>query len=360
MNEFLLTGATGFLGSWLLEQLLEETDGFINILVRGKNIQDSTQRFYDTVLHNRCSKRLKDLCQSRVKILNGTIENDRLLLSDNEYLLLCRNLDEIFHCAAVTGFDLDLDSARKINVGGTSNILKLAVSCRRLRKLHYISTTFIAGDHKGFFSEDNFNLGQKFNNNYEKSKYEAEELIIEGSKEKEYSLFIYRPSIVIGSYEFGESTNFKMFYEPLRLFSRNLLQKVPANHDTLHNLIPVDIAAKSIVLLSLKEELGGIYHIISQNNIHSGSFFEEAAAFFNFKLPKFVPLEEFDLSELTPVQLKLVTPFLPYFNYKSLFTNKKTKDILLKNYFVMPEVDVFFYKRIFMYCDKVGFIRRSS
>ena len=115
----------------------------------------------------------------RVTPVRGDITRPSLGLRGDENWL-SEQVSEIVHGAASVSFELDLQQSRAINVEGTRRVLELAQRCQArggLRRLSYISTAYVAGEHKGCFSEDDLDVGQSFRNTYELSKFEAEGLV---------------------------------------------------------------------------------------------------------------------------------------------------------------------------------------
>jgi thioester reductase-like protein len=356
-NNILLTGATGFLGRYLLRLILDNENSDVYLLTRGKNKVDVEQRIsmlMEQIYKNSFSSKL---CR-RIKVIKGDQSINHLGLEGREISKLTRDINQIYHCAAVTGFKIPLEEARRINVRGTKNILDFARSCPNLRKVNYISTTFIVGNKSGIFSEDcSINQQQNFNNTYEQTKFESE-LLIDKYRNKNLKVAIFRPSIITGEYESGETSSFGIIYAVLRLLSLELFDEIPVNRDTIHNLIPVDIAAEAIYTLSKNEDekMRNIYHVISPQNAIFGHFMDMASDFFHYKNPKFIPLEKFDITKLSPVQKTLLNPFINYFNYKAIFTSYKTEAQLRKYNFTYKEINDDFFLRIFNFCAKSGFI----
>lgn len=351
MKKILLTGATGFLGSYILKNLLLKEDFEIYALVRGRTKSEAENRLF---------KILKPLCggallKKNVRICHGDLESLDFGLINRDI----QSIDTILHCAAVTGFNLPLEYARKINCGGTENVLNFAMSCSKLKNFFYISTMFIMGDYEGAFCESTLlNVDRKFFNNYERTKFEAEQLI-DNYRAKGLPVSIFRPSIITGSYESGTTTNFKMFYEPLRFFSKQLFREVPADITCKQNLVPVDIASNAITILMENEKAGNsnIYHIVSPELDTFGNFMATASEFFRYQNPNFIRQQNFCFDVLTSVQKKILEPFLPYMNYKGIQVSVATTKLLKDLGFVYPRINRDFYFRLFEYLNKVGFIK---
>lgn len=350
-----LTGGTGFLGSNLLRLILENGCN-VYLLVRGADKDFCKKRIDNVLIKLFGTNTLTRHYAKKINIICGEIEKDDLGISSGMFDMLANTIDEIFHCAAIIGFNIPLDKGRQTNVQGTHNILQFAQRCKRIKKLSYISTTFITGTKGGMFFEEDFDIGQTFNNYYEQTKFEAERLV-RNSFNARYDTLIFRPSIVVGNYLTGETSNFEMFYKSLRLFSKEIFTAIPANPATLHNLIPVDVAAKAIFILSTHEKGNGTYHIVSPNNTECGYFMNVAAGYFQYVNPEFIPLERFDMTMLTSVQRKMINELIPYFNYRTIFSSEATQEVMRKYNYFCPEVDQNFYKRLFEYCRRTGFVR---
>lgn len=353
-----LTGATGILGSHILRLILEKEDSFINLLIRGRDKKEAKER--SLVLISQIYKDPLDRnILKRINIIKGEITEKDLGIEKEQYNWLCKEVDEIYHCAALAEFKAPLKLVRLSNVEGTRNILDFALKFKRLQRIHYISSAFIAGNKKGVFSENDFSVGQEFNNPYEQSKFEAEFLVREYIK-KDMKISIYRPSIIVGEYYTGATNNFRMFYQPLRLLATGLFKTMPLDPKVYLNLIPVDIAAGAIYVLASKESKNGVYHIVSPQNISIVHIVNIASSFFGFKKPQFISLKKYKTLNLSLVQHKLLEPFIPYFNLEVLFDSKITRKILKKYNFESPVINDEFLYRILRFCVRSGFIKISQ
>ncbi len=356
-TKVLITGATGFLGTHILKFLLGD-DYKVFLLIRG-NQQKEVEEKKDELIKNISDKRIKIVSKKNIMAIRGDVSKKNLGIEDKIFKKIIREVEVIYHCSALTGFRLPLKDAIKNNLEGTKNVLKFASACRNIKRVNYISTAFIVGTKKCIFKEDdNIEMGQEFNNTYERSKYEAE-LLVQKYKKQGLKISIFRPSIIAGEYWSGRTTNFKMFYEPLHFFSLGIFDKVPANPKTLHNLIPVDIAAKAIYLLGTREKKEGVYHIVSSNNDTFRNFMKSASNFFGYRNPRFISQEKFNMSELTFIQKQILEPFLPYLNYEVIFENKKTQKLLKKYSFTFPKIDTGYYRRLFKFCSDCNFIKKK-
>jgi len=355
-----LTGATGILGSYLLKLFLENGHK-IFVLAREKDKKRAGERIINVL--NFWDKKIFEKNAENLKILDGDIIKENLALKKEDLRLLENEVEEIYHCAAHTKFYAPLDELRKVNVAGFKNILDLACKWKKngkLNKVNYISSAFVCGNHKGVFKESDLDLGQGFNNNYEKSKFEAELLIPKYTK-KGIRVIIFRPSIIVGEQVTGKTMDFKMFYEPIRLFCLEIFKNIPISRKTRLNLMPVDLAAKAIYLLSMKRHENAVYHITNPKNFSAFHFVDLAIKFFQFKRFKFISLKQFKLAassdEISPAEKKLLDIYIPYFNFFALFDSRHTEEILKSYKFIYPSLGGDFMLSLFSFCVKAGFAK---
>ena len=349
-----LTGATGLLGSYLLKILLENGHKVYALARRQKDKSAKDRvldilRFWDyEVLEN----------ANKLIVLEGDITKKDLGLNKQTIELLQDEIEEVFHCAAATEFNWPLEKLRRVNVGGTKHTLDFALMCKGLRKVNYISTAYIIGDKKHTnFKENMLDLGQKFNNNYEQSKFEAE-LLVKKHQERKMKISIFRLSMVISDFKEGKIPRLMAFYIPLHFIAQGIYDLFPGNLKSFQNLINVDIAAEAIVLLAALEE-EGVYHVVSPSETTIDFFMKTASDYFGFKLPKFIPVEKFNFNKLTPTQKYIAEPYISYFNYTTRFSSAKTRKVLKKHGFEYPEIDKDNLIRAFKYCKKIGFINSN-
>jgi thioester reductase-like protein len=158
MGAVLMTGATGFVGMELLRRFIERGDRRIHALVRAADDEAAAERLP---------------AHARLSAVAGDIEQPGLGLSEENRERLAQDVTTVVHCAASVSFDLSLEESRRVNVDGTRNVVDFAQRCRRLERLTYVSTAYVAGEPRGLFREDQLDVGQRFRNTYERSKFEA-------------------------------------------------------------------------------------------------------------------------------------------------------------------------------------------
>ncbi|MDQ5807941.1 MAG: SDR family oxidoreductase, partial [Actinomycetota bacterium] len=191
---YFVTGATGFIGRHLVEQLLKR-DGEIHVLVRegsrGK-LDELIQRKWTPIDAN---------ARDRVVPVVGDLGEERLGVSDEDVdRLKEKGIRHFFHLAAIYDMTADDERNEKLNVDGTRNAVALA-NAVEAGVLHHTSSIAAAGLHKGLFREDMFDEGQKLPSAYHRTKFESEKIARE---ESSVPWRVYRPAIVVGNSETGE------------------------------------------------------------------------------------------------------------------------------------------------------------
>lgn len=352
-----LTGATGLVGSYLLKLFLENGNK-VYALARDKKDKNAKERvidllrFWDEDIDRDILKNLT-VVEGDITYLNLGIESKEIMEE------LTSEVEIVFHSAALAELRVPLDIIRKINVQGTKNVVDFALECKQLKKVNHISTAYVMGTKNGVtFSEDMLELGQSFHNTYEQSKYEAE-ILVKDYLKKGLNISVFRPSMIIGDSKEGKITNFRTVYGPFHFFSQDIYEKFPVNRTCSQNLINIDTVAKTIFLLGGRKE-NEVYSITSPDNTKIGFLMNLASDYFRFKMPEFIPFEDFDFSQWTPIQKILAEPFIPYLNCIAKFPFKKTEKILNEYNFKYPKIDNANFIRTFEYCVRKGFIKRET
>jgi long-chain acyl-CoA synthetase len=116
-----------------------------------------------------------------------------------------------------------------------------------LRRFAHVSTAYVAGDHRGVFGEGDLDLGQGFHNTYERSKWEAEQVV--RAHGERLPIQIFRPSIVVGHQLSGWTAAFNVIYAPLRAYAAGALRAVPGRRSAPVDIVPVSYVASAILAL---------------------------------------------------------------------------------------------------------------
>jgi thioester reductase-like protein len=256
MTVLLMTGFPGFLGSALLPKLLARRDGVRAVcLVQPQHWRTAERRILEL-------EREHPHLHERVSLITGDITAPSLGL-DAATLESLDDLSEVWHLAAVYDLTVGEPLARRVNVEGTAHVLELCRTRRQLARLHYVSTCYVSGEYAGEFGEDDLDVGQKFRNHYESTKFEAEVLVRKAMADG-LPATIYRPGIVVGDSTTGETQKYDGPYFVAAFLRRQpKVAVVPAVApvDEVHAcVVPRDFVIDAMDRLSVTEaSLGRTY-----------------------------------------------------------------------------------------------------
>ena len=280
----LLTGATGFVGMELLARELRDPDRRVLALIRAEDPSHAALRLHETL---RSVFGAAEAYAPRVTAIAGDLERPGLGLDERDVAAL-DDVSEIIHGAASVSFELSLRRSRAINVEGTRRMLELAARLPRLRRFTYVSTAYVAGEHRGTFGEHDLDVGQRFRNPYEQSKFEAERLV--RSYADRLPVTIVRPSIVVGDRHSGWTASFNVLYWPLRALSKGAYPILPARRSAPVDVVSVDYVADAICALhALPDTVGGTFHLTASGAASSiGELLDLAVARLGCRRPPLV------------------------------------------------------------------------
>lgn len=173
---------------------------------------------------------------------------------------LLSEIEIIVHSAASTAFRAPLSDLRRTNVTGTAALLDFARRCPRFERFIHLSTTCVAGDLGGRIPEERIVTAPTFVNNYERSKWEAESLVLDSGLPAE----IVRLSIVAGSAENGLVRCIGALHQTLYWLYHGLIPMLPGTDDSRVDLISTEFAAELVAAITKGEpQPGRIVHATS-------------------------------------------------------------------------------------------------
>ncbi|HSB00522.1 MAG TPA: amino acid adenylation domain-containing protein, partial [Anaerolineales bacterium] len=197
-KHILLTGATGFVGAFLLHDLLKQTSAQIHCLLRADDLQQGKLR----LKRNLDSYSLWDEAfEQRILPVLGDLGEPHLGLAENDFEHLANQVDVIYHNGAMVNFVYPYLAHKASNVQGTQEILRLA-SQIKLKPVHFVSTLSIlysGGVNDGRIFREDADLdqvGAPFGG-YAQSKWVAEKLVRQAGA-CGIPVAIYRPGLVSG------------------------------------------------------------------------------------------------------------------------------------------------------------------
>jgi amino acid adenylation domain-containing protein/thioester reductase-like protein len=256
-----LTGVTGFLGAFLLDELLRTTSANIYCLVRATNFEEGRQKIKANL---ECYLLWNQEQASRIIPIVGDLSRPLLGLSEEKFRTLASKLDLIYHSGAFINLVYPYSMLKAANVLGTQEILRLA-SQGKVTPVHYISTIDLLKPLANFGNKvvqenEHLNSAQDLKDGYSQSKWVAEKLVI-AARSRGIPTAIYRPGMLTGHSQTGVSqTNDLM----CRMIKGIIQLGAAPDLDLWINLIPINYASKAIVHVSRqKESLGQAFHVVN-------------------------------------------------------------------------------------------------
>ncbi|HEY4427661.1 MAG TPA: SDR family oxidoreductase [Solirubrobacteraceae bacterium] len=249
---YFVTGATGFIGRRLLEELLDKRQGKVHVLVR----ESSQARLDDLV------ERLRIVAgpstASRIVPVIGELRRPLLGLEQEQIDELRGKVTHFFHLAAVYDMTAPAERNTAVNVGGTTHAVELARAVEA-KHLHHVSSIAVAGEYRGLFEEDMFDEGQRLPSPYHLTKFESERIV----REQPYVPWrVYRPGVVVGDSRTGEMDKVDgpyYFFKAIQRLRGLLPEWVPLVGLDLGytNVVPVDWVAGALEHIAHEPDLDG-------------------------------------------------------------------------------------------------------
>ena len=245
--------------------------GFITRRLVAKLVADDPELQITALIESRMAAAAREAAAAigseRVELVEGDIARSDLGLAPEHYRALAQRTTEVFHLAAIYDLAVPAEIAQRVNVDGTGNVLDFCRDCADMRRLHYVSTAYVAGVRTGIVYEHELVLGQGHKNHYEATKFQAEVWVRDEIQRGRVPTTIYRPAIVVGDSRTGETQKFDGPYYLLRTISRALKMhgRIPqfGNSAAPFNVVPVDFVVDAMAAIRTDEEaLGETLHLV--------------------------------------------------------------------------------------------------
>ncbi|MBD2500032.1 amino acid adenylation domain-containing protein [Anabaena azotica FACHB-119] len=261
----LITGATGFLGAHLLDELLAKgCYRQIYCLVRAESHTDAMKRLRATFT----KYQLPTTRLTQIDVITGDIQQPQLQLPKPLFDKLAEEVDQIYHVAAETSYIKPYSLIKKPNLQGTANILALAAH-RRHKTLHYVSTMSVYGALTSLLGihevVEDFDIDLSLpiigmESGYVRSKWAAERMV-RSAQEKGLAVSIYRPGFISGHRQTGVANLNDTFYRYVSgCMEMGMYPDWPEKYWTP---VPVDYVAAVIAHISSNAKYtGGNYNIV--------------------------------------------------------------------------------------------------
>lgn len=242
----LMTGACGFLGSYLVKSVFDGTNADIYCLIRAETLTVAESKLQEAFRKSGHGELIKS---DRVKVILGDLKQARLGIEESSYNRLAAAVDVIYHCGALVHHLYDYERLRSSNVKSTLELLSFATTAQN-KAIHYISSIATKGI---VFNRQNYQNNTDWSgfagNGYVLSKWVNEQLLSLAA-EKGIHAKVYRPGNIAGDSNTGYC-NYQHNHILLKLKGMLQLKEGYISKNDIIEMVPVDLLADDIVSKSL-------------------------------------------------------------------------------------------------------------
>jgi len=324
MSSSLLTGFPGFIGRQLVRDLLTaDKKARVIALVEPRMLEAAVAA-------------AAEIDSSRIEILPGDIAERRLGLDAAEYARLAGEVRHVYHLAAIYDLAVPKELAQRVNVDGTGNVLELCLAAKKLERLVYISTAYVAGTRTGVVYEHELVMGQGFKNHYESTKFQAEVWVRQLMDRVPTT--VVRPAIVVGDSQTGETQKFDGPYFILRTLSQAMRQNRPpvqiGRSEANFNVVPVDYVVKAIAAAGADPAMTGeTLHLVDPDPLSAHRLVEVLSESYAGRAPRgSVPPAVVQAALRVPALRRYLgdvpVEAVAYLNHSVTFDTRRTVDLL--------------------------------
>lgn len=240
-----VTGATGFIGRYVVENLLRRDHRVIAL------VQTSTQATKAQKIST-----LEDIAKTTGELawVVGDITQPELALQSKDRIKVLQ-ADHVFHLAALYDLEATRESLTRLNTDGTRHLCSWLAESSFQGVLHHVSSIAVAGNYQGVFTEEMFDEGQDFPHAYHQTKYDSERLV----RESGLKFNIYRPGSVVGHSMTGAIDRIDGIYHAFPLLhkvSKSLPSWVKIPVTPIKgglNIVPVDFVSDALTHIALSK-----------------------------------------------------------------------------------------------------------
>ncbi|KAI9347701.1 hypothetical protein BDR26DRAFT_1004815 [Obelidium mucronatum] len=282
---FFLTGATGFLGIFVLSSLLKRFPGCkVICLVRAKDQATAMKRLQENGQRHLVFGSEWD---NRVEAIVGDLGSEKLGIPEERWVELCEQVDVVVHNGALVHWVYPYHKLRAANVMGTNWALRLATTTR-LKAFHLVSSTSVLDTQ--FYIRRYLNAGEPvpesddlegaakgLRSGYGQTKWVAEKLVMR-ARERGVPATIIRPGYIVGDSQTGVNNTDDFLWRLVKGCIQ--LGQVPSISNIV-NMCSVDYVADAVAEVAAKEEslALGVFHIWNANHYRFDDLFSQIKAF---------------------------------------------------------------------------------
>ena len=345
---YFVTGATGFIGTYLVARLLAR-GGPIHVLVR----EGSLERL----------ARLREtwgVDEKRVVAVVGDLTQPNLGVKPADLHRLKGKIAHCFHLAAIYDIQAPAETQQSANVEGTRHAVEFAEAIQA-GCFHHVSSIAAAGLYDGVFREDMFDEAEELDHPYFRTKHDAEGVV---RHECQVPFRIYRPGFVVGDSKTGRIDKIDgpyYFFKTIQKMRKMLPPWMPTIgiEGGRINIVPVDFVAAALDHIAHRKGLDGkCFHLTDPAPYRVGevlNIFARAAHApqmtmrINAKLFGFIPAPIlYGLTSLAPVKraMKVVLTDLgiprdvfQFVNWPTRYDNREAAKALKGSGIAVPKLD---------------------
>ncbi len=333
-----LTGATGFLGTVLLRDLLLNGHT-VTALVRAQSGGSVSDRLKDRLLDYDPKFPWDQFSERNLIAIAGDTALSHFGLSKSLYERQVAETDVVIHNAACTALETDWDSLEAINIGGTRRAIDFAAHTPT-KSLVHVSSAYVAGERTGVVLEGELLMTGGFRNGYERSKAIAENEVREAAASGRIRSLTVRPSIIVGDSRSGYMCPNHHFFDLIfRLLTiRRMIRsktddcrfRIPGEPTATKNFIPVDYVSGLItLLLETDAAWGKTFHLTDPAPIR----LEMLNLYVRTALdwPDLVWCPKSEIKELSPLERRFfrsIKIYEKYFWQEAFFDQSQLKAVL--------------------------------
>lgn len=266
-KQVLLLGGTGYLGIYLLKEMVTQTDAQVVLIVRPHKDCDGQTRIYEKFCEY-FGEEIYQIYQDRWLVLEGDITEQNFGLDYTVYWELAKSTECIVNASGKVDHYGEYEAFYEANVETVKQIIAFSkTGCKK--EIHQMSTKGVGtgkieGRDSILFTEFDTDFGQEFNNYYVDTKHEAEQMLL-GLRADGFDVNVYRIGDIVYDSENGH------FQENIEKNAVYLLMQSILQLDCLPNLdlkfiefSYVDFISKAVVKLMQQEELKQeTYHLLN-------------------------------------------------------------------------------------------------
>jgi thioester reductase-like protein len=271
----LLTGASGFLGAYVLHELLKRTSADVFCLVRGKDRTQALQRVEANLARHGLEAAQH---RHRIHALPGDLARPNLGLAADEHAAVCSEVDVIYHLGAQVNYARTYADLKAANVGGARAIISLAATGKR-KGIVYVSSKYVCFglDERGVAIQrtegriakpDGLFIG------YTQSKWVAEKLF-ERAGDAGIPVAIVRPGQISAAAQGRLHLPDDAFHQLVNLFRRVGTRPHEGEwSDGVIDIVPVDYCAAAVAAIGLRpDSYGRHFHLVNPQPMAMDNFF---------------------------------------------------------------------------------------